>query len=284
MNEVVEIIDFFCPDDPEKAIYITKIIADIEPEVLQSQLFDTFSKYGLVFNVTIHKSKFYTDNSGDAAGGCAFYAFVWFYSSRDARKARATLNNQLVINGRISKIRKLTRKPMQPTATGERNRIPLSLTKCKDLANHYLGFNGWKSEIVNLTNEISSDSSASACCCMKIAVPSQGVETKGFGVFEEKWQYVRDKANAVCKVKKFAQQRAFQNAFVSLLLALFTNGKVYVEIDTSSQECLLTDENPGVMVTDLAVAPDESDSENDEEDDDDLAQQLLMALENSILV
>ena len=58
--------------------------------------------------------------------------------------ARLRLNNNLVISGKAVKVRKsesnLKNHPLLEQ--------PLSRDKCHDLANFYLGFNGWSTEVV----------------------------------------------------------------------------------------------------------------------------------------
>jgi recombination DNA repair RAD52 pathway protein len=70
-----------------------------------------------------------------------WYALVDFYSAAQANKARLFTHNQLTIN------RKCVRVLKNKGGKGKTN-LPLSVRKCESLANHFLGFDGWRSQIV----------------------------------------------------------------------------------------------------------------------------------------
>jgi RAD52 motif-containing protein 1 len=69
---------------------------------------------------------------------------------------------------------------------------PLYLSKSVDLANHYLGFNGWTSSIKRLEEDKVEGADHSAAvsqirffCQVELSFPRQGVSTQGIGAWEE---------------------------------------------------------------------------------------------------
>ncbi|CAB1341538.1 unnamed protein product, partial [Coregonus sp. 'balchen'] len=58
------------------------------------------------------------------------------------------------------------------------NSKPLSHSKCQDLANHYLGFNGWSTHIV-------TEITLKYGCIMEVTFPQHGLSCRGVGMAEE---------------------------------------------------------------------------------------------------
>ncbi len=78
----------------------------------------------------------------DSEGFQNWFAAVDFFSKDAAEKARIFSHENLVINGRLCKVLESRREA--------RTDLPLALNKCEDLANFYLGFNGWNSKVGRL--------------------------------------------------------------------------------------------------------------------------------------
>ena len=57
--------------------------------------------------------------------------------------------------------------------------FPLPLPKCQELANHYLGFNGWSTKVVSLSEEGRKEVSY---CCVVVMVKGCEVCSVGVGV------------------------------------------------------------------------------------------------------
>jgi len=68
-------------------------------------------------------------------------AFVDFYSTSQAKKARLLNHNQLVIEKKAVKV-------LKNKISNKKAKLPLAFKKCEQLANHFLGFDGWRSEVL----------------------------------------------------------------------------------------------------------------------------------------
>ena len=63
----------------------------------------------------------------------------------------------------IGKVRKSTR-------TKVASDLPLPVSKCEELANHFLGFNGWSSELIyHRLEEVSSEDEWTYCCAVRLS-------------------------------------------------------------------------------------------------------------------
>ncbi|XP_048783099.1 RAD52 motif-containing protein 1 isoform X5 [Lagopus muta] len=98
-------------------------------------LFSVFSKFGLLYSVRAHS------NAAVAGPGC--YAIIKFYSAADASRAQQACNGQKLFQNSPMKVCVCTKqKGFQQQV------LALNSNKCQELANHYLGFNGWCSRII----------------------------------------------------------------------------------------------------------------------------------------
>nr|XP_051681753.1 RAD52 motif-containing protein 1 isoform X6 [Oryctolagus cuniculus] len=104
----------------------------------QRSLFAAFSRFGLLYSVRVFPNA--------AVAGPGFYAIIKFYSARDARRAQAACDRKLLFQETPVKVRLGTRhKAVQHQA------LALNGSRCQELANYYLGFNGWSKRIIKLT-------------------------------------------------------------------------------------------------------------------------------------
>ncbi|OPJ74336.1 RAD52 motif-containing protein 1 [Patagioenas fasciata monilis] len=74
--------------------------------------------------------------------------------------------------------------------------LALNSNKCQDLANHYLGFNGWSSRIITLQNVSGFDGeneelgetlqkrSVKYLCAVEVTLPNHGIHTRGVALGE----------------------------------------------------------------------------------------------------
>ncbi|MEE6528662.1 hypothetical protein FKM82_031276, partial [Ascaphus truei] len=76
--------------------------------------------------------------------------------------------------------------------------LALSSSKCQDLANHYLGFNGWSKRIIALQNisgldeletgdgdALQEQRTVKYLCLLEVTLPGHDVCSRGVGVAEE---------------------------------------------------------------------------------------------------
>nr|XP_021151193.1 uncharacterized protein LOC102084175 isoform X2 [Columba livia] len=102
-------------------------------------LFLAFSKFGPLYSVRARRNA--------AVAGPGYYAIIKFYSAGDASRAQRACNGQRLFQKSPLKVCVCTKqKGFQQQV------LALNSNKCQELANHYLGFNGWSSRIITLQN------------------------------------------------------------------------------------------------------------------------------------
>ncbi|NXU91413.1 RDM1 protein, partial [Xiphorhynchus elegans] len=127
----------------------------------------------------------------------------------------------------------------------------LSSNKCQELANHYLGFNGWSSRIITLQNvsgfdgeneemgKTSQKGSVKFLCALEVTLPNHGVSSRGVALGEADVGTGEDPLEflmATRRAQKLAMGKALSAAFQKILLVVLENGKVAVEYDSSQEE------------------------------------------------
>ncbi|XP_013410519.1 RAD52 motif-containing protein 1-like [Lingula anatina] len=288
ISTVVDLIEFMYPTDNLKNLYLTRIPLEYTDDELTAKLEEIFSKYGLLFEIQVfNKSGTERDNDSTTVGESAAqiqqytggFAFIKYYSAVDAARAKSDLNNKLILNGKLIRIQFARRKNHFPKSRA------LPVNKCYDLANYYLGFNGWNTEIISMNLDTSTGTTACCTCGVKVSVPAQGVSTTGYGEWKETFRvkitgclfhYDTDtkmrnlkfrsqcihpdfdnyiymslfpdpgqKLTAVCKAKKFSYKIALEDAF-SHLIIVSVSGKISVEINTSTP-CNVLEKTDGVI-------------------------------------
>ncbi|XP_076101495.1 RAD52 motif-containing protein 1-like [Mytilus galloprovincialis] len=272
MSCSVEIIDFKRPEGNRKNLYVNSIPGSSAEDV-QEYLYSVFSLYGLIHGIQIYP--YSTSNQSEKVAG--YYGFVTFYSVIAAHSAKESLSNKITISGTECKIAYAKRKKDTQTVT------TLHFAKCQELANYYLGFNGWSTTIKLLTEDNEEDSSGNDLrkvryvCVTRIDITGHHLNSEGMGAWEETYivQDPTSKAKAICKSKKLAYQRSLENAFSKVILIVLPNGKVTVEVDTTQADpVILTekqlDDSNLLKVNELDQLPDEDDADLKQEVDDDV--------------
>ncbi|XP_042693421.1 RAD52 motif-containing protein 1 isoform X3 [Centrocercus urophasianus] len=179
-------------------------------------LFSVFSKFGLLYSVRAHS------NAAVAGPGC--YAIIKFYSAADASRAQQACNGQKLFQNSPMKVCVCTKqKGFQQQV------LALNSNKCQELANHYLGFNGWCSRIITpspqLQNvsgfddeneEVGKKRCVRYLCAVEVTLPNHGVQSRGVGLGEA------DVGNgeAAGRVQKLAVGKALSSAFQKILLVV----------------------------------------------------------------
>jgi len=120
----------------------------------------------------------------------------------------------------------------------EREPFPLTIQRCIDLANYYIGFNGWSSSLVTLApaEELVFDGTTKMFkCVFKCVVRycfksyDRVLEAIGFGTHEG-----LKRGEVIEYAKKKAVTEAYKNAFQSMAIILLRSGKVALHfLDTS---------------------------------------------------
>ncbi|NXU48340.1 RDM1 protein, partial [Turnix velox] len=217
----------------------TLLVWGLEEEAgLEHSLFSAFSKFGPLYSLKTHR------NAAVAGPGC--YAVVKFYSAGDARRAQLACNGQKLFQKSPLKVCLCTKqKGFQQQV------LALSSNKCQELANHYLGFNGWSSRIITLQNmsgfdgenedlgETSQKPSVKYLCAVEVTLPHHGLRSRGVALSEVDVESSEDPlqfVTATRRAQKLAAGKALSCAFQKILLIVLENGKVAVEYYPTQEE------------------------------------------------
>uniref|UniRef100_A0A8B9TB65 RAD52 motif containing 1 n=1 Tax=Anas platyrhynchos TaxID=8839 RepID=A0A8B9TB65_ANAPL len=217
----------------------TLLVWGLEPAPgLEHSLFSVFSKFGLLYSVRAHRNA--------AVAGPGYYAIIKFYSDRDASRAQRACNGQRLFQKSPLKVCVCTKqKGLQQQV------LALNSNKCQELANHYLGFNGWSSRIITLQNvsgfddengdlgKILQKRSVKYLGAVEVTLPNHGVCTRGVGLGEADIENSEDPVEFVTatrRVQKLAVGKALSSAFQKILLVVLENGKVAVEYNYTQEE------------------------------------------------
>ncbi|ETE59631.1 RAD52 motif-containing protein 1, partial [Ophiophagus hannah] len=144
----------------------------------------TFSAFGLLHSVRLHRNA--------PVAGPGYHAFVKFYCARDASRAQQACNGRSLFQKTAVKVCICTRQRALAKQT-----LPLNSYKSQELANYYLGFNGWSSRIITLQNisgfeddekegggTLPRHHHSKYLCVQELSIPSYGIYTRGIGVAE----------------------------------------------------------------------------------------------------
>ncbi|KAG9343826.1 hypothetical protein JZ751_013207 [Albula glossodonta] len=241
MDIEADIIEFKVPIENNKTLFVWDILPTLTEAFIYESIWNIFSDFGALYLVKV------CQNAAVAEPG--FYAIVKFYSSAQASRAqRATQGKGL-----------FQKSPLKG----------LSNYKCQELANYYLGFNGWSSQVVTLQDISSTDGAADAGagqdsqalrfkygCIIELSFPNHNASCRGVGVAEQSYQNFPGHME-VClmrgKLQKCAKNNALSDAFRKVLLVLLSNGRVVVECKFDPDEILPDEDLTGVIkVSDIS--------------------------------
>lgn len=249
MDIEVDIIEFKVPVENNKTIFIW----DIQPIFSEAHIFESlwsvYSAFGALYLVKV------CPNATVAEPG--FYALVKFYSAGQASKAQRATDKQCLFQSSPLKVRLSTKQNLAFYTYK-----PLSLSKCLDLANHYLGFSGWSTRIITLKDiskcvdagcpeeEDSQGVFLKYGCLVELTFPQHGVTCQGVGVAEaiiDSAQDPEEKLRRRGALMKQAKNKAVVGAFEKVLLMVLGNGKVAIECRFDPDEILPEENSEGVI-------------------------------------
>ncbi|XP_072270683.1 RAD52 motif-containing protein 1 isoform X2 [Pyxicephalus adspersus] len=241
------------------------------PRTGQFSLVEVFSQFGPLYSMKLFP------NAGVADPG--YYAVIKYFSSQSAKKAQAACDKKSLFQDSPLKVQVCNKKKSFRFKS-----LELYGNKCQELANYYLGFNGWSKKIIALQNisglDDEADDEASAqepaklryLCVVEVTINDHEIRSRGVGVAEEVIEKQNDPAEFLsknAKVQKYAVQKALSSAFKKILLVVFDNGKVateYVPDEDDTVDCITEEELQGlIQVNDFTWAPLDTGDENDEE-------------------
>ncbi|XP_077990712.1 RAD52 motif-containing protein 1-like [Glandiceps talaboti] len=248
MASNIEVIEFKIPDCRENNLYLTCIKGHYDEDELVMKLYEVFSQLGHLYDVQVKASNYPViqdcEEEQEHSVKC-FYAFVKYYSTNAAQQARHTLNGKPLF-GYNQPILIRVANPKNPFASSEYN---LPVSKCRELANYYLGFNAYSISVTSMTlDEVDpddetitdSDKTMRCTCIATLQIPKYQIQTEGVGIGEGTYSNtdLSTKAPAVSKARKVAYNRASENAFSKLVLVIVGNGKVMVEVNNTKADLL----------------------------------------------
>ncbi|XP_027042436.1 RAD52 motif-containing protein 1-like [Pocillopora damicornis] len=204
----VELIEFFRPYKNEVNLYVTNLSRRLEKEMVQVKLLEIFSQFGLIYEVQVMDSSDNSEASEEINSNCASsYAFVKFYSAREARRAKESTHGKWILGGQFLKLDKLenrseTEDSQEKTNAVYRCVVRLEIKDCEFFCEG-TGYGGDKNIL-----EQERD-------------PTKKMELLGYA-------------------KKLAHRHAYENAFKRVIIISLDNGKVGVEINMQDiPECSL---------------------------------------------
>ncbi|KAL8213110.1 UNVERIFIED_CONTAM: RAD52 motif-containing protein 1 [Gekko kuhli] len=253
---MAEVLEFRVPAGPGR----TLLVLGLETDATEHALYLAFSAFGPLYSVRLHRNA--------VVAGPGFYALVKYYSARDASRAQFACNQQPLFQKSALKVCLCTRQRPFP-----QQNLALNSYKCQELANHYLGFNGWSSRIVTLQDisgfeeEVNEGEDSRALpesqrckylCIQELTLPQHSICARGVGVAETPVDPSQGFVTAMRGAQKLAAQKALSDAFQKILLVVLESGKVAVEFISPQEDlvdCLADEELKGLLqVTDLSFS------------------------------
>uniref|UniRef100_A0A8C1L9K5 Zgc:103564 n=1 Tax=Cyprinus carpio TaxID=7962 RepID=A0A8C1L9K5_CYPCA len=215
MDIEVDIIDFKVPIENNKTIFVWDIQPIFSEAYIYESLWSVYSAFGALYLLKVCPS--------------ATVAEPGFYAS----KAQRATDKQCLFQSSPLKVQLSTKQNLSFYSTE-----PLSLSKCHNLANHYLGFGGWSTCIITLKG-ISK--------CVDAGCQE---ETDDQNVILKYGYYNKDPEEKLRKrgtLMKRAKDKAVVAAFEKVLLMILGNGKVAIEIKYNPDE-ILPEENKNYLI------------------------------------
>jgi len=245
----VEVLEFKIPQGSSTLLYLPQVtVVGLNEEQVYGGLYDHFSKWGLLYNININK-----ETDGD------WYCYLRYYASRAASMARRDNRGKVVLMEG-----KLELKLSNHAKCSGAMQLPLAKHKCEELANYYLGFNGWSSSILYHRREESGKGKVRVVSVVRLDLVKVGLSCEGAGKHEaevegdDKMEEVR----MVAEVGKRAKGEALQAAWSKVVLIVVGGKRVGVEINTIKSDSFFYDplwEDPVVNVkeADYEISRDE---------------------------
>ena len=97
----------------------------------------------------------------------------------------------------------------------------LYINQCEDLVNHYIGFNGWRSQIVYHQKEAETSEEITFATAVKLTFGNVSVE--GVGMSKVAYAGPEEKLQKMAMVQKSSKTEAMVHAFAKIVLVLVFN-------------------------------------------------------------
>ncbi|KAG9474419.1 RAD52 motif-containing protein 1 [Eleutherodactylus coqui] len=266
-----EVLSFTIPVECNKIVFVWNITARIPEGVIYRSIEKSFSHFGPLYSLKL------LPNASVAEPG--YYAVIKYFSAHSAKRAQAACDKKNAFQDTPLKVQICIKQKGFPYKS-----LELYSHRCEELANYYLGFNGWSKRIITLQNisGLDDDSEEESVpqehaklkylSVVQVTLPHHGVCSRGVGVAVESIEKQNDRLEYVLKsgkVQKRAVQKALSNAFQKILLVVFENGKVAVEYvpgENETIDCLTEEELQGlIQVNDFTWTPLNAGGEDEED-------------------
>ncbi|XP_040293744.1 RAD52 motif-containing protein 1 [Bufo bufo] len=266
-----EVLTFTIPTESNKIVFVWNITAQLPEADIYCSMQKVFSHFGPLYSLKL------LPNAGVAEPG--YYAVIKYFSAQSAKRAQAACDKKHLFQDTPVKVQICVKQKGFPYKS-----LELYSHKCHELANYYLGFNGWSKRIVALQNisgldddeeeesEPQEQSKLRYLCVVEVTLPHYGVRSRGVGVAEDSITKQNDPVEFISKsgkVQKYSEQRALSNAFQKILLVVFDSGKVAVEYvpgEDDTLDCLTEEELQGlIQVNDFTWTPLDPGGEDEED-------------------
>ncbi|XP_067089501.1 RAD52 motif-containing protein 1 isoform X2 [Osmerus mordax] len=233
MNIEVEIIEFKVPYENNKTIFVWGIQPTFTEAFIYESVWKAFSAFGPLYLLKV------CPNAAVAEPG--FYALIKYFSAAQASQAQRAMEGRGLFQTTPLRVRVSTKK-LPSFLSDPSSRRPLSHSRCQDLANHYLGFNGWCTRIITV-KDLSSDvdqlglgapgpapapgpegspqeRSLRYGCMVELSFPKHQLSCRGVGIAEETFLVSSPEVALLKrgKLQRWARDKAVVQAFEKVLL------------------------------------------------------------------
>ncbi|XP_078807135.1 RAD52 motif-containing protein 1 isoform X1 [Oryzias latipes] len=262
----VDILEFRVPMENDKCVFVWEIQPHLSQAQVHAALDAVFSSFGPLYLLKV------TPNARLQPPG--FFALIKFYLAAHAAKAQRCTDGRPLLNSPALKV-KLSSKHTPHFLCGRS--IPLSHTRCLELANHFLGFNGWTSEIITLKEltveeeEEEGPDGGTSCrtlrfgCVLRLSFPQHGLTTQGSAVLEDSSSCTGGVLQRRCRLQRAVREQALVQAFSTVVILLLGDGKLMVAVKPSPDWAQTEGPDPVVQVNEaslLGCCADEEEAED----------------------
>jgi len=190
------------------------VVSNISPSTSVDAVALTFASFGAFLKRRLRLL--------DSHDGESRYCFIHYFLRESAHAAVRAAQQQLHLDGRQLRLRWARDDPAD-------ERAPLGALECVDMANHFLGFNGWATELVAIKREGSAWSATVA-----LVVRSFGVRVEGAAANVTSDE--SDQSDAMNAAMKRAIADARVQAFRSLLLCTLDGKCAHIAVTPGAAE------------------------------------------------
>jgi len=250
----VEILEFNVPSGTNTLIILRDVETQLPQNVLYNILYDKFSQFGLLFQVSLHN-----DVTKAKSETNIYIIYIRYYSGRSCSQARSAVQRRKLgldkVCGEYVRLGKPT------TRDGV---VPLLRFRCEELANYYIGFNGWSSRLLYHRQEDSDPLTIKYVTVVLLEFKKQGLSCEGAGLFEETINIEQELLYQRVNVAKRSIGEAFLAAWGKVLFVVLEGRKVHIEINTAKKDAFMYNplwDQPQIQVNEAHYMVDDGEEE-----------------------